>query len=77
MEYQVLQEEIKLAMKAHDNVKRDILRQGTTELKNIEVNEQREITTADVDAMLKRVLKQTKETLEASSELPRLNDCVV
>ena len=66
MEYQQLQDEIKAAMKAHDNHRRDILRQVHTELKAIEVDERREVTEADVDAMLKRVIKQTKETLEGS-----------
>ncbi len=66
MEYQKLQDEIKAAMKAHDNHRRDILRQVHTELKAIEVDERREVTEADVDAMLKRVIKQTKETLEGS-----------
>ena len=66
MEYQQLQDEIKAAMKARDNHRRDILRQVHTELKAIEVNERREVTEADVDAMLKRLIKQTNETLEMS-----------
>jgi hypothetical protein len=66
MQYQQLQDEIKAAMKARDNVRRDILRQVHTELKAIEVNERREVTEADVDTMLKRVIKQTNETLEGS-----------
>ena len=66
MEYQQLQDEIKAAMKARDNHRRDILRQVHTELKAIEVNERREVTEADVDAMLKRTIKQTKETLDGS-----------
>ena len=66
MEYQKLQDEIKAAMKARDTKRRDILRQVHTELKAIEVDERREIVEADVDAMIKRVLKQTKETLEGS-----------
>lgn len=66
MEYQQLQDEIKAAMKARDNHRRDILLQVHTELKAIEVNERREVTEADVDAMLKRVIKQTKETLDGS-----------
>ena len=66
MEYQQLQKEIKAAMKARDNHRRDILRQVHTELKAIEVNERREVTEADVDAMLKRTIKQTKETLDGS-----------
>ncbi len=66
MKYDELKDEIKNAMKAHDNARRDILRQVHTEIKNIEVNERREVLDADVDAMLKRVIKQTSETLEAS-----------
>ncbi len=66
MEYQALQDEIKAAMKAGDKSRRDILRQVHTELKSIEVDERRAVEEADVDAMLKRVIKQTKETLEGS-----------
>ena len=68
MEYTTLDEEIKNAMRAKDNLRRDILRMVKTEIKSIEVNERREITEADVDAMLKRVIKQTKETLEDSKK---------
>lgn len=66
MEYAALQNEIKNAMKARDNARRDILRMVHTELKSIEVDERRDVTEADVDAMIKRTLKQTKETLEGS-----------
>lgn len=66
MKYQELQDEIKAAMKARDKNHLSILRQVHGEIKNIEVNERREITDADVDAMLKRTIKQTKETLDGS-----------
>lgn len=66
MNYQELRDEIKTAMKAKDKVRLAILRQVLGEIKNIEVNERREITDADVDAMLKRIIKQTKETLDGS-----------
>lgn len=66
MKYQELQDEIKGAMKARDKNRLSILRQVHGEIKNIEVNERREITDADVDAMLKRTIKQTKETLDGS-----------
>lgn len=66
--YQQLKDEVIAAMKAQDAPRRDILRQVTTELKNIEVNERREITSEDVSAMMKRVLKQTRETLEGSEK---------
>ncbi len=66
MKYQELQDEIKAAMKARDKNRLSILRQVHGEIKSIEVNERREITDADVDAMLKRTIKQTKETLDGS-----------
>lgn len=66
MNYQELQDEIKAAMKAKDADRRDILRQVLGEVKNIEVNEKRDVTEADVDAMIKRTLKQTRETLDGS-----------
>ena len=66
MDYQTLQDEIKAAMKAGDKPRRDILRQVHTELKAIEVDERRAVEEADVDAMLKRVIKQTRETLDGS-----------
>ena len=66
MKYQELQDEVKAALKAHDKPRVSILRQVHGEGKNIEVNERREITEQDVDDMTKRVIKQTKETLEGS-----------
>lgn len=66
MTYDELKELIKEALKAHDKPRLSILRQVHGELKNIEVDERREITDADVAAMLKRVIKQTRETLEGS-----------
>ena len=66
MQYDELKEHIKQAMKAHDKVRLSILRQVHGEIKNIEVNERRDITDADVDAMFKRLIKQTKETLDGS-----------
>ena len=66
MDRQELQEQIKAAMKARDKDRLAILRQVLGEVNNIEVNERRETTSEDVDSMIKRVLKQTNETLEAS-----------
>ncbi|MEG0322590.1 MAG: GatB/YqeY domain-containing protein [Raoultibacter sp.] len=66
MTYEELQEEIKTAMKAKEKTRLSILRQLHGEIKNIEVNERREITEQDVDAMIKRLIKQTKETLDGS-----------
>ena len=66
MTYDELKDQIKDAMKSKDKVRLSILRQVHGEIKNIEVNERREITDADVDAMVKRLIKQTGETLEGS-----------
>lgn len=66
MDYQGLQDEIKNSMRNKDKMRLSILRQVHGELKNIEVNERREIVEKDVSDMLKRVIKQTKETLDAS-----------
>ncbi len=68
MTYDELKDAIKQAMKDHDKNKLSILRQVHGEIKNIEVNERRDIEDADVNAMLKRVIKQTRETLEASEK---------
>jgi len=66
MTYDELKNAIKSAMKAQDKSRLSILRQVHGEIKNIEVNERRDITDTDVDAMLKRLIKQTKETLDGS-----------
>ncbi len=66
MNYAELQNAIKEALKAHDKPRLSILRQVHGEVKNIEVNERREVTEQDVNDMLKRVIKQTKETLDGS-----------
>jgi uncharacterized protein YqeY len=66
MNYDELKEQIKDAMRAHDKTRLSILRQVHGELKDIEVNERREITDEDVTTMVKRLIKQTGETLEGS-----------
>jgi uncharacterized protein YqeY len=66
MTHEELQDQIKDAMKARDKVRLAILRQVHGELKDIEINERRDTTEEDVSNMIKRVIKQTSETLEAS-----------
>ena len=63
-----LQQEMIAAMKAKDKVRLSIIRQVKTEVKNIEVNERRDITEEDVNSMIKRLIKQTSETLEMSRQ---------
>ena len=61
-----LQKEMVAAMKAKDKVRLSIIRQVKAEVKNIEVNERRDVTEEDVNSMIKRLIKQTSETLEMS-----------
>ena len=68
MTYDELKDQIKDAMRARDKVRLSILRQVHGELKDIEVNERRDVTDEDVTAMVKRLVKQTSETLEGSQK---------
>lgn len=61
-----LHAEMIAAMKAKDKVRLSIIRQVMGEVKNIEVNERRDVTEEDVTNMVKRLIKQTNETLEMS-----------
>lgn len=63
-----LQKEMIAAMKAKDKVRLSIIRQVKAEVKNIEVNERRDVTEEDVNSMIKRLIKQTSETLEMSHQ---------
>ena len=61
-----LHDEMVAAMKAKDKVRLSIIRQVMAEVKNVEVNERRDATEEDVNSMVKRLIKQTSETLEMS-----------
>ncbi len=61
-----LHEQMVAAMKAKDKTRLSIIRQVMAEVKNIEVNERRDATEQDVNDMVKRLIKQTGETLEMS-----------
>lgn len=61
-----LHDEMVKAMKAKDKVRLSILRQVIGEVKNVEVNERRGATEQDVNQQIRRLIKQTGETLEMS-----------
>ena len=61
-----LHNQMVVAMKAKDKVRLSIIRQVMAEVKNVEVNERRDATEEDVNSMIKRLIKQTNETLEMS-----------
>ncbi len=58
--------EITAAMRAHDKPRLSILRQVKNEIDIKEKDSQRDVTDEEVVAALKKVLKQTGETLEGS-----------
>lgn len=66
MTNEALHTEMVAAMKAKDKVRLSIIRQVMAEVKNVEVNERRDATEEDVNNMIKRLIKQTNETLEMS-----------
>lgn len=63
-----LHDQMVAAMKAKDKTRLSIIRQVMAEVKNIEVNERRDVTEEDVNNMVKRLIKQTSETLEMSKQ---------
>lgn len=68
MKKEELLELIKDAMRSHDKVHLSILRQVHEEIKKIEVDERREVTEGDVTNSIKRLVKQTGETLSFSRQ---------
>ncbi|MHB0993157.1 MAG: GatB/YqeY domain-containing protein [Sulfurovum sp.] len=53
--------DIKEAMRAKDNTKRDTLRNIQTAIKQIEVDERRELSDSDVEAILMKYIKQRED----------------
>lgn len=64
MKKEELLDQIKQAMKAHDKVRVSILRQVNQAAKQIEVDERREATEADMTAVIKKLQKVTLEELD-------------
>ncbi len=56
-----IKSDIKAAMRAKENAKRDTLRNIQTAIKQIEVDERRELSDADVEAILMKYLKQRED----------------
>lgn len=61
-----LHQQMVAAMKAKDKLRLSIIRQVMGEVKNLELAEKRDATEEDVNGMIKRLIKQTGETLEMS-----------
>lgn len=66
MDKDYLGSEITAALRAHDKLRLSILRQVKNEVDSKEKDSKRELSAEEVVGALKRVLKQTGETLEGS-----------
>jgi len=70
-----IKSDIKDAMRAKDVQKRDTLRNIQVAVKDIEVNERREVTDADVEAILMKYAKQREDAMVQFRDAGR-NDLV-
>ena len=73
--YQQILDDIKEAMKAHDNAKRDCLRSVVSEIKNQTVNAGKELTEDICMAVLKKAVKQHNDSI-SSFKAGRRNDLI-
>lgn len=64
MKKEELLEQIKLAMKAHDKARLSILRQVNQAVKQVEVDERRDATEADLTKAVKKLQKVTADELD-------------
>ncbi len=65
MDKKEILEDIKVAMKEHDKPKLSILRQVNQGIKQIEVDEKREVGEKDIVAIIKKLQKITNEEIES------------
>lgn len=60
-----LKEDMKSAMKEKDKAKLSIIRMVNSDIKNVEINDKKELNDEEVISVIQKVTKQTKESLEA------------
>lgn len=66
-----LQNDLKEAMKNKDNFKRDVIRFLMSALKQIEVDERKELSDVDIVKIIQKSLKQREDALSAFKEAGR------
>ncbi len=66
-----IKNDIKEAMRAKDTARRDTLRNLSAAIKQIEVDERRELSDADVEAILMKYIKQREDALAQFREAGR------
>jgi len=69
--YEQIKSDIKDAMRAKETTKRDTLRNIQASIKQIEVDERREITDADVESIMMKYLKQREDAKAQFSDAGR------
>ncbi|KFL35262.1 MULTISPECIES: GatB/YqeY domain-containing protein [unclassified Sulfurospirillum] len=68
-----LQDDLKEAMKTKDNFKRDVIRFLMSALKQIEVDERKELSDADIMKIIQKSLKQRDDASIAFKEADRMD----
>lgn len=68
---QQLKDDLKTAMRAKDIVKRDSIRAINTMIKQIEVDERKELNNEDIVKLIQKGIKQRKEAIEQYREASR------
>ncbi|AHJ12745.1 MULTISPECIES: GatB/YqeY domain-containing protein [Sulfurospirillum] len=68
-----LQDDLKEAMKTKDNFKRDVIRFLMSALKQIEVDERKELSDADIMKIIQKSLKQRDDASTAFKEADRMD----
>ncbi|WP_300366355.1 GatB/YqeY domain-containing protein [Hydrogenimonas sp.] len=63
-----LQADLKTAMKEKDTFKRDVIRFVMSAIKQIEVDERKELSDADIEAILVKQIKQRNDAIEQFRE---------
>ena len=63
-----LQNDLKTAMKEKDTFKRDVIRFVMSAIKQIEVDERKELSDADIEAILLKQVKQRNDAIEQFKE---------
>ncbi len=66
-----LQDDLKVAMKTKDNFKRDVIRFLMSALKQIEVDERKDLSDSDIVKIIQKSLKQREDALSAFKEAGR------
>ncbi len=63
-----LQNDLKTAMKEKNNFKRDVIRFVMSAIKQIEVDERKELSDADIEAILLKQIKQRNDSIKQFKE---------